>query len=146
MVVFGSTHNVIDINKAKQINLFVFPAKGLKASTITDQHIEEVGKCHKVALQIQNLNLQLDCYALPHKEVDLILGADWLTSLGTYSTNLQKQYMEFRWKGTKHRLHGSKGSIPKQKESQHEKDPDHHQIKEVRPEHTYHINICKDPE
>ena len=84
----GSTHNVIDINKGKHLNLFVFPAKGLKALTIADQHIREVGKCHKVA--VQNLNLQPDYYALPLKEVHLILSTDWLTSLGTYSTNLQK--------------------------------------------------------
>ena len=68
----------------------MFPAKGFKALTITNQHIKEVGKFHKVAVQIQNLNLQLDCFALPLKEVDLILGADWLTLLGTYSTNFTK--------------------------------------------------------
>ena len=91
MVDFGSTHNVIDNNKAKELNIFVFPAKRLKSSTIVDQDIEEVGKCHKAVVQIQNLNLQLDCFVLPLKEVDLILGDDWLTSLGMYSTNLQKQ-------------------------------------------------------
>ena len=37
--------------------------------------------------------------------------------------------MEFRWKGTKHRLYGSKGSRPKQKESQHENDLHHRQNK-----------------
>ena len=72
----GSTHNVIDINKEKKLNIFMFPAKGIKVSTIVDQNIEEVRKCHKVAVQIQILNLHLDYYALPLKEVDLILGAN----------------------------------------------------------------------
>ena len=61
-----------------------------------------------------------------------------------YSTNLQKQYMEFRWKGTKHRLYGSKGSRPKKKESQHEKDPDHHQNKRDKSRaHTSHQHPTK---
>ena len=81
----------------------MFPAKGIKASTIANQHVEEVGKCHKVPLQLQNLNLQLNCYALPLKKVDIILATDSLMSSGTYSTNLQKQYMEFKWKGNKYR-------------------------------------------
>ena len=49
-----------------------------------------VGKCHKVSLQIQNLHLQLNCVALPLKEVGMELGVNWLALLGTYSTNLQK--------------------------------------------------------
>ena len=53
--------------------------------------------------------------------------------------------MEFILKGTKHRLYGSEASRPKKKESQHENDLDHHQIKEISPECTYHINIHKDP-
>ena len=53
MVDSGSTHIVIDINKEKKLNIFMFPAKGIKVSTIVDQNIEEVRKCHKVAVQIQ---------------------------------------------------------------------------------------------
>ena len=102
MVDSRSTHNLIDINKAKELKVFVFPAKGLEASTIADQNITEVGKCHKVSLQIQTLHLQLNCIALPLKEVDMVLGTDWLASLGTYTTILQKQYMEFKWNGNEY--------------------------------------------
>ena len=77
MVDSGSTHNVIYINKEKELNIFVFPTKGLKASTIIDQHREELRKCHKVVVHIQNLNRQLDFYGLTLNEVDLILGVDW---------------------------------------------------------------------
>ena len=57
VVVSGSTHNIIDINKAKELNLFVYPMKNIKESTIVDQPIEEVIKFHKVSVQIQKLNL-----------------------------------------------------------------------------------------
>ena len=94
--------------------------KGLEASTIPDQNITEVGKCHKVPLHIQNLHLQLKCISLPLKEVGMVLGIDWLASLGTYSTNIQKHYMEFKCNGSKYRLYGSRSFPPKKKELQHQ--------------------------
>ena len=36
--------------------------------------IEKVGKCHKVKLQIQNYNLELEFYAVPLGGVDAVLG------------------------------------------------------------------------
>ena len=36
----------------------------------------------------------------------MVLGIQWLQNLGTYSTNHQKQFISFKWKGQKHRLYG----------------------------------------
>ena len=122
----GSTHNLVDMKIAKALNLFVYPVKNLTVSTITDQHLDEVGKCHKVPLHIQDLKLQIDCYALSLKGVDMVLGAEWLIQLGTYATNLQEQYIEFRWKGNNYKLYGLKNlqtSQPKQKEFRPKRGP-----------------------
>ena len=122
----GSTHNLVDMKIAKALNLFVYPVKNLTVSTITDQHLDEVGKCHKVPLHIQDLKLQIDCYALSLKGVDMVLGAEWLIQLGTYATNLQEQYIEFRWKGNNYKLYGLKNlqtSQPKQKEVRPKRGP-----------------------
>ena len=110
-----STHNFIDINKAKELNAFVFFAKGLEASTITDQNITEVDKCHQLSLQIQKLHLHINCIVLPLKEIDMGLGTELLALLGTYTTNLQKQYIEFTWNGSEYRLYGLINSPPKKK-------------------------------
>jgi len=85
-----STHNLTDINVAKELNLFVYPVKSLTVSTIIDGHVGVVGQCHKVSLQIQDLKLQTRCYTLPLKDVDMVLGAEWLSQLGTYATNLNE--------------------------------------------------------
>ena len=135
----GSTHNLIDINKAKELILFVFPAKELKASTIVDQNVEEVEKCHQVSLQIQNLHLQLNCISLPLKEIDMVLGADWLASLGTYSTNLQKQYMEFKWNGSEYRLYGLNISQPNKKSHNTKRTQDSHQDQEINSNRIFQI-------
>jgi len=53
----GSTHNLVDTNVVKELNLFVYHVKSLTISSITDGHVEVVGQCHKVSLQIQDFKL-----------------------------------------------------------------------------------------
>lgn len=43
---------------------------------------------HKVSIQMQELELQTNLFALPHKEIDIVLGSEWLMQLGIYTTNL----------------------------------------------------------
>jgi hypothetical protein len=40
--------------------------------------------------------------------MDMVLGAEWLMQLGTYATNLQEQFMEFKWHGKNYKLYGSR--------------------------------------
>jgi len=90
LIDLGSTHNLIDINVAKELNIFVYPVKNIIVSTIVDGHFGVLGQCHKVSLQIQYLKLQTICYMLPLKDVDMVLGAEWLSQLGTYATNFNE--------------------------------------------------------
>ena len=52
--------------------------------------IDNVGKCHKVKLQMQEYNLELDFFAVPLGGIDVVLGIQWLQTLGTYSANHQE--------------------------------------------------------
>jgi hypothetical protein len=61
----GSIHNFVDINLAKQLNLFVYPVKDLMVTAADGQPIEGVGQCHKVSIHIQKLERQTRYYALP---------------------------------------------------------------------------------
>jgi hypothetical protein len=38
--------------------------------------------------------------------MDMVLGVEWLMQMGTYTTNLQEQFMEFKWQGKNHELYG----------------------------------------
>jgi hypothetical protein len=95
LVYSGSTHNCIDINVAKQLNLFVYSTRDLTLTVTNGQNFKEVGRCYKVSVQIQELELQTRLYALPLEEMDMVLGLEWLMQLVTYSTNLEEQFMEF---------------------------------------------------
>ena len=67
---------------------------------------ENVGKFHKVKLQIQDLNLESKLYIVPLGGVDMVLGFQWLQTLGIYSANHQKHFIRFKWQGKKYKLYG----------------------------------------
>ena len=57
----------------------------MKVMVADDKKIENVGKCPKVKLQMQEYNLKSNFVAVPLKGVDILLGIQWLHTLGTYS-------------------------------------------------------------
>ena len=55
----------------------------------------------------------------------MVLGAKWLMLLGTYTTNVKEQFMEFHFHSKHYKLYGNEGSIlkeskPKQRERKEE--------------------------
>ena len=69
-----STHNFINVNLANIFNLFIFPMPNMKVIVEDNNNIENVGKCHKVKLQMQEYNLEFDFFAVPLEGVDIALG------------------------------------------------------------------------
>jgi hypothetical protein len=68
--------------------------------------IEGMGKHHKVKLQIQDYILESQFYIVPLGGVDVVLGVQWLQTLGTYSANHKKHFIKFRWQGERYKLYG----------------------------------------
>ena len=101
-----STHNFLDIRVARKLMLFVHPIPNMKVMVADGKKIEKVGKCHKVKLQIQDFKLESELYTLPLGGVDIIMGFQWLQTLGTYSANHQKHFIKFKWQGKNYKLHG----------------------------------------
>jgi hypothetical protein len=58
---------------------------------INGQKVKGVGRCCKISIQIQDLELQAGFYAPPLDEMDIVLGIEWLIQLGIYTTNLEEQ-------------------------------------------------------
>lgn len=67
----------------------------MKVMVADSKKIEKVGKCHKVKLQIQDFNLESPFFTVPLGGVDVVLGIQWLHTLGTYSANHQEQFISF---------------------------------------------------
>ena len=65
-----------------------------------------MGKCHKVKLQLQEYNLESDFLVVPLGGLDVVLGIQWLETLGTYSANRQEHFIQFNWLGKEYKLYG----------------------------------------
>jgi hypothetical protein len=59
----------------------------MKLMVVNGKKIRNVRKCHKIKLQIQDFNLESKLYTIPLGGVDVVLGFQWLQTLGTYSVN-----------------------------------------------------------
>lgn len=102
----SSTHNFLDATTAKRLNIFSFPLPNMKVMVADGKKIEKVGKCHTVKLQIQDFSLESSFFTVPLGGVDVVLGVQWLQTLGTYAANHQVQFIKFKWGGQKYKLHG----------------------------------------
>ena len=47
LVYFGNMHNCVDINVAKELNLFVYPTRDLTIKVVYGHHVNDKGRCHK---------------------------------------------------------------------------------------------------
>jgi hypothetical protein len=73
-----STHNCIDINLAKQLNLFVYSIEDPTITIVDGQKVKGVGICHKISVKYQNLNYKEDSVHLSLNEMDMVLASKWL--------------------------------------------------------------------
>lgn len=104
MVDSRSTNNFVDVNVAKRLNTFAYPIADLKVMVVDGKQIDGVGKCHKVKLQLSDYAIESSFYTVPLGGVDVVLGVQWLRTLGTYSANHIKHFIKFKWDGQKYQF------------------------------------------
>ena len=115
MVLFysGSTHKFIDSRVEKKLNIFIYPTASFQVSIPRNKTTLYDGKCHKVKLSIKDYKLRSPMYAMAIIGVDIVLGAQWLETLGTIGLNLREQFIRLCENGRKDKLY-SIGYIPPQ--------------------------------
>ena len=55
---------------------------------------------------MQEYNIEYDFFIVPLERVDVVLGIQWLQTLGTYSSNHQEHFVQFNWLGKEYKLYG----------------------------------------
>jgi hypothetical protein len=53
------------------------------------------GKCHNISISMGEYVLKSTMISIPMGGVDVVLGVQWLQSLGTISFNFQEIFMKF---------------------------------------------------
>ena len=97
LIDFGSTHNFIHCKLAKVLNLFVYPALDFQVMIADGGTINCLGKCHSINLAMEEYVLNSPMIVILMGGVDVVLGVQWLQSLGTLDFNFQKLFMKFSW-------------------------------------------------
>ena len=95
----GSTHNFIHCKVAKDLNCFVYPTPTFQVMIVDGGIINCLGKCHISNLTIGGYVLNSPMIHIPMGGVDVVLGFQWLQSLGTVDFNFQKLFKKFSREG-----------------------------------------------
>lgn len=103
----GSTHNFVDPHIAQKCKLEV-EKNQLTVRVANGHKLLCQGQSRGVHLQIGNFLTQANLYLLPLGGCDMILGVDWLQTLGIIHWNLPNLTMEFQNQGKEYLLEGIK--------------------------------------
>ncbi|KAH9699581.1 hypothetical protein KPL71_024420 [Citrus sinensis] len=92
----GSTHNFIDQAIVSKFRLPVVCDKKLQVMVANREQIECAGQCQRLTLTVQGHLITADYYILPVAACQLVLGVQWLETLGPIETDYKKLTMTFR--------------------------------------------------
>jgi hypothetical protein len=89
----GSTHNFINKKLATCLNCFIYPAPEFQVLIADGGTVSCSGKCHSIKLSMGDYQLDTPMYAISMGAADIVLGVQWLTTLGTIEMNFQELFM-----------------------------------------------------
>ncbi|KAI9165992.1 hypothetical protein LWI28_024310 [Acer negundo] len=102
----GSTHNFVSESLAKEVGLQATGSNKFGVLVASGEKLTSSGKCSKVHLKVQGLSLFVDFYLLPLEGYDIVLGTQWLSTLGPIVWDFSKLQMKFNMGNKKVILQG----------------------------------------
>ena len=97
----GSTHNFIHCKVEKELNCFLYSVRECQVMIANGGTINCSRKCHNIKLSMGEYVLTSPMLSIPMGGVDVVLGVQWLQSLGTIAFTFQELFMKFLQKKTK---------------------------------------------
>jgi hypothetical protein len=86
----SSTHNFIHYKLAKDLNCFVYPMPEFQVMIADGGTINCSGKCNKINITMGEYVMSSPMIVIPMGGADVVLGIQWLQSLGTMAFNFQE--------------------------------------------------------
>ncbi|XP_057458006.1 uncharacterized protein LOC130748778 [Lotus japonicus] len=86
----GASHSFISQDVVQKLDLVVAKTPSYIVEVGDGHRVKCKGKCSKLCLQLQGLEVEQDFYLFTLQGVDLVLGLDWLSSLGEVKANFGK--------------------------------------------------------
>ncbi|KAA8517141.1 hypothetical protein F0562_017434 [Nyssa sinensis] len=102
----GSTHNFMDPSIQQRAHLQSQSTAGLLVRVANGDTMFSTGKCEDIQLHMQGNTYHTDFYILTLGGCDIVLGVQWLSTLGPILWDFVKLRMEFNLLDSKHVLQG----------------------------------------
>jgi hypothetical protein len=91
----GSTHNFVDVELVSLLGLQLVQHKGVKVRVANGQLVPSPGKCQAVILKLQDFSFSAEFFVLPLAGCQVVLGVQWLRTLGPILWDFGKLTMQF---------------------------------------------------
>jgi hypothetical protein len=102
----GSTHNFMDPSIQQRAHLHLQSTTGLLVRVANEDSLCSTGKCVDIPFHIQGNTYHTDFYVLNLGGCDIVLGVQWLNTLGPILWAFVKLRMEFNLLDSRHVLQG----------------------------------------
>eukprot|EP00253_Pinus_taeda_P030509 PITA_30509 len=108
----GSIHNFIHQKVAEAVHCFVRAVSNFQVQITDGGTMKCEGRCENVKLQMGDYQLKTHMFAIHMVGCDIVLGAEWLRTLGPITMDFHELYMSFKQNNSTHTLHGLQAGAP----------------------------------
>eukprot|EP00253_Pinus_taeda_P012985 PITA_12985 len=108
----GSTDNFIHQKVVEIVHCFVRAVSNFHVQIVDRGTMKCEGRCENVKLQMGDYQLKTHMFAIHMGGCDIVLGADWLRTLGPITMAFQELYMIFKQNNHTHTLRGLQVGAP----------------------------------
>jgi hypothetical protein len=91
----GSTHNFIHHRIAQEINFYIHVVNNFQIVIANGGSMNCGGRCENVILQIGDYHLKYHMFSIDMGGCDIVLGAEWLRTLGPIIMDFKELTMQF---------------------------------------------------
>ncbi|GJT41734.1 retrotransposon-related protein [Tanacetum coccineum] len=97
----GSTHNFLDTSSAKRLPCQLSATIPLRVDVANRSKMVSSSECKTFKWTLQGNEYEADCMLLPLGGCDMVLGIQWLSTLGDINCNFKNLTMKFNYQGKK---------------------------------------------
>jgi hypothetical protein len=102
----GNTHNFIHRRIAQETHCYIHAVNNFQIMISNGGSMKCGGRCENVRLQIGDYHLKSHMFAIDMGGCNIVLGAEWLRTLGPILMDFQNLTMQFDQGGHKHKFQG----------------------------------------
>jgi hypothetical protein len=102
----GSTHNLFHRPISQETNCYILAINNFQIMIANGGSIKCGGCCENIFLQIGNYHLKSHIFSIDMGGCDIMLGVEWLCTLGPIIMDFKELTMQFQWEGKRYQFQG----------------------------------------